>query len=378
MEASVITHQMSILPRQPGRTSLDAHRMGGVQRLRPDNFTPPSRTPWGGRWIVDTLKAGLSLAVDAGAPVGESWEVSTEPSFPSTFDEGGTLEAAVARDPGVWLGERVAHEFGGCPLLVKVVDAAAHLSVQVHPTEQNEHLADDESGKTEAWVVLAARPDARIYLGFRDGVTRQTVAEALANGRPLSDLMNEVAVRPDDVYLLRPGLAHALGAGATVLEPQRVRPHRRSVTYRFWDWDRTYDASGAVDPAGKPRPLHIDEALAATDWDGPRGAALVESCRRTPVRAAGVEDGVTRDRVLDEPELWMERWSGTGSATLPDVGTLLAVVCLDGAVELTNGPAHVNLARGQTAVVPAAEAGVSARLSGARLALCSVPPPPIR
>jgi len=344
-----------------------------VRRLRPDNFTPPDRTPWGGRRIVGVLKAALDLGVDSATPVGESWEVSTEPSFPSAFEEGGTLADAIGRDPSFWLGGAVAREFGGCPLLVKFVDAAAHLSVQVHPPEEHPLLRDGESGKTEAWIVLAADPEARLYLGFREGVSREKVGDALAAGQPLSELMNEVEIRPGDVYLLRPGLAHALGAGTTVLEPQRVRPHRRSVTYRFWDWDRKYDDRGAVNTTGKPRPLHVDEALAATDWELPRGAALVESCRRTPI-VLGTDDRLTRFGVLDEPELWMERWDGTGSAVLPAIGTLMAVLCLEGTAELALGAERLTLVGGQTAVVPAAETGVTARLNTARLALCCVPP----
>jgi mannose-6-phosphate isomerase len=344
------------------------------QRLRPDNFTPPSRTPWGGRQIVSRFKRGLELGVDPEVPVGESWEISIEPSFPSVLESGTPLAEAIAADPQAWLGGSVAAEYGGCPLLVKIVDAADDLSVQVHPPEHHALLAAGESGKTEAWVVLAAEPDARIYLGFRDGVDRDRVDACLRDGGRLSDLMNGVRVGPGQVFVIRPGLAHALGAGTTVLEPQRVWPGRRSVTYRYWDWNRRYDERGRVAESGAPRPLHITEAMAVTDWDGPRGAALVDACRRTPA-GVGADGGPARRRLLDEPELWAERWTGTGTATLPSVGTLLALLCLEGEVELTCGDQVVGLVQGQSAVVPAAAGEAAARLAAAHLELCCVPGP---
>ncbi|MBM4360608.1 MAG: hypothetical protein FJ096_21075, partial [Deltaproteobacteria bacterium] len=69
--------------------------------LRPDNFTPPSRTPWGGTRLLSRYKA----CVTAHPPiVGESWEISVEPSFPSLTREGARLDACIAQDPVGWLG----------------------------------------------------------------------------------------------------------------------------------------------------------------------------------------------------------------------------------------------------------------------------------
>lgn len=347
-----------------------------IQRIRPGNFTPATRTPWGGHAIVRRLKAGLKLDVDSDSRVGESWEVSVEPSFPTVLESGESLPTAIAADPAGWLGPAVVREFGGCPLLVKLIDAADGLSVQVHPPEAHRILAEGESGKTEAWIILAAKPVARIYLGFRDGVDEHEVRQCLDASGNMSELMNAVEVHPGEVYLLRPGLAHALGAGTTVLEPQRVWPGRKSITYRFWDWNRRYDDQGRVDANGAPRPLHIREALEVTGWNGPRGAALVDACRREP-EVIDESAGLKRVRLLDEPELWTERWTGTGAAPLPEIGTLMAVLCLDGTIELASEGDTLRLVKGETAVVPAATTGVMASLSDgdSDVALCCVPPP---
>jgi mannose-6-phosphate isomerase len=346
-----------------------------LQRLRPDNFTPPSRTPWGGHAIMRRFKADLDLDVDPDVPVGESWEISTEPSFPGVLESGDRLADAIAANPLAWLGHAVMADYGGCPLLLKIVDAADDLSVQVHPPEQHALLSGDESGKTEAWIVLAAEPGARIYLGFCDGVDRKRVDTCLREGGRLNELMNDVRVAPGQVFFITPGLAHALGAGTTVLEPQRVWPGRRSVTYRYWDWNRRYDERGQVALSGTPRPLHITEALAVTDWAAPRGAALVESCLRRPTRVGNGSE-LTRWRLLDEPELKAERWTGSGAAALPSMRTLLGLVCLDGHVELVDGDERLRLSKGQSAVVPAAAVDVIAHLSAADVAMCSVPPRP--
>jgi mannose-6-phosphate isomerase len=321
------------------------------------------------------FKAGLQLDVDPRAKVGESWEISAEPSFPSMLESGDLLVDVIRSDPRGWLGERIAAEHDGCPLLVKLIDAAENLSVQVHPPEDHALLSEGETGKTEAWIILGAASGARIYVGFLDGVEKADVDACLTAGGVLADLMNAVVVQEGQVYYVRPGLVHALGAGITVLEPQHVRPHRRSITYRFWDWNRLYDAGGHVSAAGVPRPLHIQEALAVTDWSGPRGEALIESCRREPVPLPA-DGALQRWQLLDEPELWAQRSAGTGSFPLPKMDTLLALLCLDGEVELTDGAHSLRLQKGQSAVVPAAIGDVRVELNDARLEMCCVPASP--
>jgi mannose-6-phosphate isomerase len=202
-------------------------------------------------------------------------------------------------------------------------------------------------------------------MGFRDGVTRDVVESSLTDGTSLEPLLNEVEVKPGDVFFIRPGSVHALGAGITVLEPQRVRPFRRSVTYRFWDWNRRYDEKGEVDVNGRPRPLHIEEALAVTDWDGPRGEAFVRRCRRQPVVLV-TTSSFTRLRVIDEPELFVEEWAA-------HTGTLVGVLCLAGQVELAAEGTPLTLHAGETAVIPAAVEETQAILDDARVMFCSVP-----
>ncbi len=323
------------------------------QLLRADNLTPPTRTPWGGTRIVDTYKSALAVA-PPGTPVGESWEVSVEPSFPSRLAISDvTLAQVIAAAPEDWLGPEVAARHGGqTPLLVKLLDAAAPLSVQVHPATDDPALAEDESGKPEAWVILEADAGAGIYLGLRDNLTHADVARCLAENGRLDRMLNFVPVRPGDAFVIDAGTPHAIGPGVTLLEPQFVLPGRKGLTYRFWDWNRRYDANGKLSPDGEPRPLHMARSLAVTDWQAPRGQTFVDRCRGLPeVHKTG---GLERCQLLRTAWCEIDRWRGAGRLEVKAPGTLTALVCVDGAAALGAGDSEQALVRGRSAVVPAA------------------------
>jgi mannose-6-phosphate isomerase len=347
-------------------TDLRVHRslMVSPQRLRPGNFTPPERTPWGGHKILSTYKRDLSIDLSPHEKVGESWEISTEPSFPSTVENGVHLSDVIAGDPVGWLGDSIAKSYGGDnPLLVKLIDPELTLSVQVHPPEDHGTLAPGESGKTEAWIVLDADQDASIYLGFVPGVTQTVVQAHVAAGRSLEPMLNRFRVAPGDVFMIRPGVVHALGAGVTVIEPQRVRPRRRAVTYRMWDWNRRFDQYGQLSPTGMPRPLHIREALAAIDWTGAAtGSSSGPSCIH---RSSMSPDGSAI--LLDEPELFVQEYSGTVSIRVTGRQRMLGLLCLSGTARVTWADGWFALRAGETCVIPAAMECVELALSESRV-----------
>ena len=321
--------------------------------LRADNFTPATRTPWGGRRIVEFYKRGL-LEHPPDSVVGESWEVSVEPSFPSVVAESGrSLRDVIARDPVGWLGAGAIAKYGPMsPILVKLLDAADNLSVQVHPAPDDPALGPDESGKPESWYILEAEPGAGLYLGFRDGVGRTDVEECLRSRGALDELMNFVEVHPGEMYVLDAGTVHAIGAGVTLVEPQLVTPGRRGLTYRFWDWNRLYDATGKRASNGSPRELHIRRSLAVTSWDKPRGKAFVEQCRSTPIDLVSVA-GCTRSQLLAWEFFTVERLTGVGEQDLGDIDAMLAVTCVGGTATLSSDRGDAVIAMGQSAVVPA-------------------------
>jgi mannose-6-phosphate isomerase len=340
--------------------------------LRPDNFTPPSRTPWGGRRIVDTLKA--SAALDASGPVGEAWELSVEPDFPSRLADGPTLDEVLRADPAL-LGAEAA--LGSTALLVKLVDAADDLSVQIHPLDADPALAPDESGKPEAWYIIDSEPGAGLYLGFREGVSRAEVEHAIDESGAVDELMTFVPVAPGDVFLIEPGTAHAIGAGVLLLEPQRVSPGKRGLTYRYWDWNRRYDALGRRDPNGNPRALHRERALEVTRWSGPRGDALVDRIRHRA--GPGAIDGeallellASAGGPLRSDVFRLQRLTGSGGVELAPEDRLRSLTVLDGRLAIDDGETTLEVPRGCTAALPACLGRAHIELDAALAMLCTL------
>jgi mannose-6-phosphate isomerase len=134
---------------------------------------------------------------------------------------------------------------GGQPfdVLVKVLDSAVRLPAQAHPdkTFSRKHFRS-EHGKTEMWLVLATRPGANIYFGFKEGVTKQQLDDAVKKGESdthaFTDLLQEFSATAGDVWLIPAKAAHAIGAGCLILEVQEptdftIQPERWCDTYRL-------------------------------------------------------------------------------------------------------------------------------------------------
>ncbi len=340
-----------------------------------DNFTPPARTPWGGRAIAERWKAALPLTPEQrAAAIGESWELSVDPALPSRIAApealaGHFLADVLAADPVAWLGAAGRQGARGTPLLLKLLDAADTLSVQVHPRDDDPHLAPHESGKPEGWYILDAAPGAGIWLGLADGVTRPAFEAALDAGADLAPLLHFVPASPGDAFVIGPGTVHAIGAGVTLLEPQLVVPGKSGVTYRLWDWNRRYDALGRPDPdgpTGLPRPLHRAPAVAATAWDAPRGAVFAAR-QRYLSRPLDVQDHARRDEVLAFDGLTLERWSGSGPLSIPAFDALVGAFVARGVVSIASDIDTVNIRVGQTVVFPAAGLPVTLTLADAEV-----------
>jgi len=129
------------------------------------------------------------------------------------------------------------------PLLVKLIFTSERLSIQVHPDDGE----DGPRGKTEMWHILEAEPGATIAMGFRRPVTRRELAEATRTGE-IERLVNWLPVRAGETYFTPAHTVHAIGAGIVLCEIQQ----HSDVTYRLWDY-------------GRPRPLHVEQALPITD-----------------------------------------------------------------------------------------------------------------
>lgn len=258
----------------------NAAAMGPVL-LNADNFVPMSRTPWGGSYIGPHYKAALVPGASQ-RKIGESWEFSLDPAFPSKVLQGPGAKST-AEDLQSWIDAHREAVFspGGvargrtqCDILIKLLDAAEPLSLQVHPADDDPDLAPGECGKPESWLVLHAAPGAGLYLGFSRAMSKGELRQLLVSGDKAKDILQFVPVKPGDYFELEPGVPHAIGAGVTLLEPQRTLPGLSGKTFRLWDWGRTYD--------GKPRELHLDQGLKLIDPMRQVGLEYVATIRRSP------------------------------------------------------------------------------------------------
>jgi mannose-6-phosphate isomerase len=208
---------------------------------------------WGGRKLAEVFGKELP----PGQKIGESWEIADLPEGQSTIGNGPlrglTLGEAVHRHTQEIAGTREFPERFG--LLVKFLDAQDVLSVQVHPDAETCRRMGKGDPKTECWYVIQAEPGAVIYKGLKKGVTKERFARAIRDGTA-ADLLAAVAVQPGECHFIPAGTVHSLGAGLLIAEVQTPS----DTTYRVFDWNR-------VDDSGKPRPLHVAEALESIHFD---------------------------------------------------------------------------------------------------------------
>ncbi len=254
-------------------------------KLSPDLFTPRSRTPWGGYDIARRFKQDW-VKDPQKTMIGESWEVSCDPAFPSVVVGADvSLKDLIDQQPNRMLSPGYVQKYGAhCDILVKLINAADPLSLQVHPTDDDEALKPGECGKPESWLVLHAEPGAGLYLGFSQPVPKEELEALLKKDGDLKPYLQFVPVKEGDYFEIEPGVVHAIGPGVTLLEPQRVRAGKAGKTYRFWDWSRRYNPDGSLNmESGAPRELHINEGLKIIDPTRQVGAAYVAKLRRKPV-----------------------------------------------------------------------------------------------
>ena len=178
-----------------------------------------------------------------GKKISESWEVSVHPDGMSSCG-GQTLKEYLDKNP-----HAVGTQGGELPVLIKYIDAADKLSVQVHPNDAYARRHEHDNGKTEMWYIVRAEAGAGIYCGFKRDVTKEEFLDALQGGR-VEELLNFIPVKAGDCYLIEAGTVHAIGAGCLILEVQQSS----NVTYRAYDYNRR-DANGNL------RPLHLEKAL---------------------------------------------------------------------------------------------------------------------
>ncbi len=226
-----------------------------MNTLYPLKFTPILKDKiWGGKKLKTILNKK-----DASNICGESWEISGYDGDISIvsegFLEGNELPELIEIYMGDLIGDKIYEKFGlQFPLLIKFIDAADVLSIQVHPDDAMAMERHNSLGKTEMWYVLQADEGSQLISGFQTQLDKKSYTKLLEAGQ-LETALNYENVSPGDVFFMPSGRVHAIGKGILLAEIQQTS----DLTYRIYDFNRK-DANGNL------RELHTEAALEAIDF----------------------------------------------------------------------------------------------------------------
>jgi len=208
---------------------------------------------WGGQRLAEVFGKELP----AGEKTGESWELADLPEDKSVIANGElagmTLNAAIKKFPREITGDKKFKL--PFPLLIKFLDAEDIWSVQVHPDAATSRRMGKGDPKTECWYIIDAAEGSFIYKGLKEGVTKEQFEKAIKEGT-VEKLLAKAYVQKGECHYMPAGTVHTMGPGILIAEIQTPS----DTTYRVFDFNR-------LDEKGKPRPLHIAEALESIHFE---------------------------------------------------------------------------------------------------------------
>ncbi len=299
--------------------------------LYPLKFKPILKDKiWGGPRLHDVL------GKKASDKAGESWEISGVEGDISIVENGflagNSLLELTEIYMGDLLGDSIYDRFGvEFPLLIKFIDAADFLSVQVHPDDAMALERHNSYGKTEMWYIVES-DRGELITGFNRKLDREEYLKHFKEGR-LKEILNHEAVAPGDIYFMPAGRIHAIGSGVLLAEIQQTS----DVTYRIYDWDRT-------DDQGKARDLHTDLALDAIDFSfHPSYKTEYRPLENSTVTAVDSPFFTTGVIKLDQP---VEKDFNL-------IDSFVIYLCMEGAAGITYPGGVELIKKGETILIPA-------------------------
>lgn len=288
---------------------------------------------WGG----DKLKKVFHKKCDFDC-VAESWELSTHEDGLSRIEDDNvqekTLKEYIASSKGDILGTKVENK-EDLPILVKFIDAKQSLSIQVHPDDAYAKKYEGDNGKTEMWYIVDCEPDAFLYFGVKETMTKEEAQKSIQEGN-FEEKLQKVPVKKGDVFFIPAGTIHAIGKGNLICEIQQSS----NVTYRLYDYNRK-------DKFGNLRELHIESGLKVANLEKQKvdvnpeevllktddtSISLLKSCRYFNTFSYVIQDKV--------------RISTSSS-------TFSAIIVLDGDATVESTDYRTELKKGETLFLPA-------------------------
>ena len=278
----------------------------------------------------DYLWGGEKLRQDYGIqsqlhPLAEAWVLSCHPDGPSVVATGplaGKTLPEYIQEKGPGCLGADCEKFTDFPILAKFIDAKGDLSIQVHPSNEYALAHEHQFGKTEMWYILDCEPGATLYYGFQHQISREEFQQRIQDNT-LTEVLNAVPVEKGDLFFIPAGTLHAIRKGIVVAEIQQ----NSNVTYRIYDY-------GRVGADGKPRQLHIQQALEVT--------------QRTPSQP----DPDFHGHLAQCPYFTVDVMEGRFTL---DCGpeSFVSVLVLEGTGALWEGDESMSLRKGESLFIPA-------------------------
>ncbi len=260
---------------------------------------------WGGRRLLEDYSYPIPSD-----HTGEAWVISAHEKGDCRI-VGGDLDGLTLSE--LWSSNREL--FGGIegdrfPLLTKIIDANADLSIQVHPDDAYAALHENGAlGKTECWYVLDCKPGATIVIGHK--ARDHAELEAMIREKRWGEFIREIPLSKGDFFQIEPGCLHAIKGGTLILETQQ----NSDITYRVYDYGRLSD--------GKPRPLHVEESIAVL-------RAPFDESSTCPTPSVEQLDGDRVTKLVECRYYGVEKHELDGRATLSQPHPFLCVSVIEG------------------------------------------------
>ncbi|OHB61285.1 MAG: hypothetical protein A2Y12_06405 [Planctomycetes bacterium GWF2_42_9] len=279
---------------------------------------------WGGHKLANILAKDFPKDKN----IGESWELADLTNDKTQIINGEfagqTISDVLAKYPQQILGKNYVPPFG---LLIKFIDAADVLSVQVHPDLEAVKKLKTGSLKTECWYIIDAEKGACIYKGLKTGTTREQFEKSIKDGT-CAELLNKIPVQPGECHFLPAGTVHAIGAGLLIAEIQTPS----DTTYRAFDWNRLQN--------GKPRQLHVEQALESIHFG--------QNADELPVKSTG--------RLVDCEYFKVDKITAKAkSSNILQNGIMKVIMIIKGKGQISSANVEsVDFSKGETILIPAA------------------------
>ena len=285
---------------------------------------------WGGNKLNQAVSAELQMD-----NLGEIWSISGVAENISIVENGAlagkNLQELIEIYQEKLVGKKVWKKFGNeFPLLIKFIDAAQPLSVQVHPDDEQAKKLHNSFGKSEMWYIMEAEKDSELIIGFKEGIGKSDYEKHLKT-ETLEEILGKIPVEKGDAVYIPAGRVHAIGAGIVLAEIQQTS----DVTYRIYDYNR-------IDKDGKKRELHTNLALNAIDFN--------------PIEEIKTKYDSTDNQLnalIKSPYFTTEIFTGNQEVSITENDEMRIYICTEGVFKFQTQNGGTQLDKYQSLLMPA-------------------------